>query len=66
MLGNEASLSQNTISLKLGSLYSLTFGATRTCALDAVLRVSVSGLLSQSKDLSIQSLYGSNGGDTYA
>ncbi|KAA8517090.1 hypothetical protein F0562_017383 [Nyssa sinensis] len=60
-LGNEASISQN-ITVKQGSIYSLTFGATRTCAQDEVLRVSVPG---QSSDLSIQTLYSSNGGDTY-
>ncbi|KAJ6302891.1 hypothetical protein OIU77_016890 [Salix suchowensis] len=39
-LGNEASISQ-TIAIKAGSLYALTFGASRTCAQDEVLRVSV-------------------------
>ncbi|KAI4348694.1 hypothetical protein L6164_009386 [Bauhinia variegata] len=61
-LGNEASISQY-LKLIPGSVYSLTFGATRTCAQDEVLRVSVPG---QSADLSIQTLYSSNGGDTYA
>ncbi|KAH7511853.1 hypothetical protein FEM48_Zijuj12G0026700 [Ziziphus jujuba var. spinosa] len=60
-LGNEASISQN-LTVKPGSIYSLTFGATRTCAQDEVLRISVPG---QSADLSIQTLYSSNGGDTY-
>ncbi|KAJ6747486.1 F17A17.37 PROTEIN [Salix koriyanagi] len=32
-LGNEASISQN-LALKRGSIYALTFGATRTCAQD--------------------------------
>ncbi|KAL3580125.1 hypothetical protein D5086_017960 [Populus alba] len=45
-LGNEASISQ-TITIKAGSLYALTFGASRTCAQD-------------------ETLYNSNGGDTYA
>ncbi|KAL0337957.1 UNVERIFIED_CONTAM: hypothetical protein Scaly_2070800 [Sesamum calycinum] len=40
-LGNEASVSQYVRNLKPGSIYSLTFGATRTCAQDEVLRVSV-------------------------
>lgn len=62
-LGNEASISQ-PISVKPGSLYALTFGASRTCAQDEVLRVSVS--LKQSGDLPLQTLYSSNGGDTYA
>ena len=61
-LGNEASVSQNVV-VKPGLVYSLTFGATRTCAQDEVLRISVG---SQSADLSIQTLYSSEGGDTYA
>lgn len=61
-LGNEASISQ-TIKVKPGTLYALTFGASRTCAQDEVLRVSV---LSQFGDLPLQTLYSSNGGDTYA
>ncbi|KAJ6921852.1 hypothetical protein NC652_015715 [Populus alba x Populus x berolinensis] len=61
-LGNEASISQN-LTLKQGSIYALTFGATRTCAQDEVLRVSVPG---QSSDLPLQTLYSSDGGDTYS
>ncbi|XP_022896606.1 uncharacterized protein LOC111410484 [Olea europaea var. sylvestris] len=61
-LGNEASISQ-TIPVKKGSLYALTFSASRTCAQDEVLRVSVPP---QSGDLPLQTLYSSNGGDTYA
>ncbi|XP_043692591.1 uncharacterized protein LOC122643030 [Telopea speciosissima] len=61
-LGNDASISQ-TIPVKPGSLYSLTFGASRTCAQDEVLRVSVPPLTG---DLPLQTLYSSNGGDTYA
>lgn len=61
-LGNEASISQN-LTVNVGSIYSLTFGATRTCAQDEVLRVSVPG---QPAELSIQTIYDSNGGDTYA
>ncbi|KAL5810427.1 hypothetical protein ACOSQ4_026995 [Xanthoceras sorbifolium] len=61
-LGNEASISQ-TLKLKQGSIYSLTFGVTRTCAQDEALRVSVPG---QSNDLPVQTLYSSDGGDTYA
>ena len=61
-LGNEASISQN-VTVNPGSIYSLTFGATRTCAQDEVLRISVPGY---SADLSIQTLYSSDGGDTYA
>ncbi|KAL0316816.1 UNVERIFIED_CONTAM: hypothetical protein Sradi_5559800 [Sesamum radiatum] len=62
-LGNEASVSQCVRNLKPGSIYSLTFGATRTCAQDEVLRVSVPGM---SSNLPIQTLYSSDGGDTYA
>ncbi|KAK1578496.1 hypothetical protein Q3G72_030716 [Acer saccharum] len=61
-LGNEASISQS-LKLKQGSIYSLTFGITRTCAQDEVLRVSVPG---QSSDLPVQTLYSTDGGDTYA
>ncbi|KAH6759756.1 DNA-directed RNA polymerase subunit beta [Perilla frutescens var. hirtella] len=61
-LGNEASVSQ-TIPVKNGSLYALTFGASRTCAQDEVVRVSAPP---QSGDLPLQTLYSSNGGDTYA
>ncbi|OVA07065.1 Protein of unknown function DUF642 [Macleaya cordata] len=61
-LGNEASISQ-TVRVKPGSYYSLTFGATRTCAQDEVLRVRVP---TQSGDLPLQTLYSTNGGDTYA
>ncbi|XP_021281305.1 uncharacterized protein LOC110414438 [Herrania umbratica] len=61
-LGNEASISQ-TIPVKPGTLYALTFGASRTCAQDEVLRVSVP---TQSGDLPLQTLYGSYGDDVYA
>ncbi|XP_078180711.1 protein TEEBE-like [Carex rostrata] len=61
-LGNEASISQN-ITVKPGSFYALTFGATRTCAQDEVLRVSVPPL---SGDIPIQTLYSTTQEDTYA
>ncbi|CAB4317111.1 unnamed protein product [Prunus armeniaca] len=61
-LGNEASISQDVV-VNQGSVYSLTFGATRTCSQDEVLRISIPG---QSADLSLQTLYSSDGGDTYA
>ncbi|PKA54269.1 hypothetical protein AXF42_Ash000102 [Apostasia shenzhenica] len=61
-LGNEASISQN-LTVKPGSFYSLTFGASRTCAQDEVLRVSVPPFYG---DLPLQTLYSSDGGDTYA
>ncbi|CAM9003722.1 unnamed protein product [Rhodiola kirilowii] len=60
-LGNEASISQ-TIPVKKGAVYALTFSASRTCAQDEVLRVSVG---TQTGDLPLQTLYSSNGGDTY-
>lgn len=40
-LGNEASISQS-IPVKQGSLYSLTFGSSRTCAQEEVLRIDLS------------------------
>lgn len=61
-LGNEASISQN-VTVNPGSIYALTFGATRTCAQDEVLRITVPG---QSSDLPLQTLYSSDGGDTYS
>ncbi|KAK5812769.1 DNA-directed RNA polymerase subunit beta'' [Gossypium arboreum] len=61
-LGNEATISQ-TIPVKPGVLYALTFGASRTCAQDEVLRVSVG---TQSGDLPLQTLYSSMGDDVYA
>lgn len=39
-LGNEAAISQ-TVPVKKGVFYALTFGASRTCAQDEVLRFSV-------------------------
>lgn len=62
-LGNEATISQNLTNLKVGTLYSLTFSASRTCAQDEVLRVSVPPF---SGDLPLQTLYSSFGADTYA
>ncbi|KAI3984396.1 hypothetical protein MKX01_011350 [Papaver californicum] len=61
-LGNDASISQ-TVPVKKGSLYALTFGASRTCAQEEVLRVSVPPAQG---DLPLQTLYSSDGGDTYA
>ncbi|GAB4832573.1 hypothetical protein Ancab_006590 [Ancistrocladus abbreviatus] len=61
-LGNEASISQS-IPVKPGSLYALTFGASRTCAQEEVLRVMVPPATG---DVPLQTLYSSNGGDTYA
>ncbi|KAI4323426.1 hypothetical protein L6164_023033 [Bauhinia variegata] len=56
-LGNEASISQ-TIKVKPGSWYALIFGASRTCAQDEVLRISVPP---QTGDVPLQTLYSLNG-----
>ncbi|XP_027066800.2 protein TEEBE-like [Coffea arabica] len=61
-LGNEASISQY-VKVKPGAMYSLTFAVTRTCAQDEKLRGSVPGF---STELPIQTLFSSDGGDTYA
>ncbi|XP_027156347.1 uncharacterized protein LOC113757137 [Coffea eugenioides] len=61
-LGNEASISQY-VKVKPGAMSSLTFAVTRTCAQDEKLRVSVPGF---SIELPIQTLFSSDGGDTYA
>ncbi|XP_076918517.1 protein TEEBE-like [Bidens hawaiensis] len=61
-LGNEATLSQ-TIDVKTGSLYTVTFGASRTCAQKQMLRISVPP---QTGDLPLQTLYCSDGADVYA
>lgn len=61
-LGNEASISQY-IAVKRGYVYTFTFGATRTCAQEEVLSVSVPPF---SGKLPLQTLYSSDGGDTYA
>ncbi|XP_071721321.1 protein TEEBE-like [Rutidosis leptorrhynchoides] len=61
-LSNAATISQ-TIAVKKGSLYAVTFGASRTCAQQQVLRVSVPP---HSGDLPLQTLYCADGGDVYA
>lgn len=61
-LGNLASISQY-VKVKRGLVYSLTFGVTRTCAQDENIRISVPG---QTNELPIQTLFSTNGGDTYA
>ncbi|PWA47967.1 galactose-binding domain-like protein [Artemisia annua] len=61
-LGNGATISQ-TIAVKAGALYAVTFGASRTCAQQQVLRVSVPP---HSGDLPLQTLYCSDGADVYA
>lgn len=56
-LGNEASISQ-TIKVKPGQWYALIIGASRTCAQDEVLRISVPW---QTGDIPLQTLYSLNG-----
>ncbi|KAL2329331.1 hypothetical protein Fmac_022758 [Flemingia macrophylla] len=56
-LGNEASISQ-TIKVKPGMWYALILGASRTCAQDEVLRISVPP---QSGDVPLQTLYSPHG-----
>ncbi|CAN8286946.1 unnamed protein product [Cochlearia groenlandica] len=61
-LGNLATISQE-VRVKPGLVYALTFGATRSCAQDENIKVSVPG---QSNELPIQTVFSSDGGDTYA
>ncbi|TKY67973.1 hypothetical protein E2542_SST10870 [Spatholobus suberectus] len=56
-LGNEASISQ-TIKVKPGKWYALILGASRTCAQDEVLRISVPP---QTGDVPLQTLYSLHG-----
>lgn len=61
-LGNEASIKQY-INVTKGMYYSLTFSAARTCAQEETLNISVAP---DSGVLPIQTLYSSNGWDSYA
>ncbi|CAA7025832.1 unnamed protein product [Microthlaspi erraticum] len=61
-LGNEASISQK-ISVLPGRLYSITFSAARTCAQDERLNISVTH---ESGVIPIQTVYGSDGWDSYS
>ncbi|AAD55477.1 Unknown protein [Arabidopsis thaliana] len=61
-LGNEASISQK-ISVLPGRLYSITFSAARTCAQDERLNISVTH---ESGVIPIQTMYGSDGWDSYS
>ncbi|GAA0159995.1 hypothetical protein LIER_16651 [Lithospermum erythrorhizon] len=66
-LGDEASIKTN-IKVKKGNVYSLSFGAARTCAQEEKLNVSVSPS-SQAHDwgvLPMQTMYSSDGWDSYA
>ncbi|PON51000.1 Galactose-binding domain-like [Parasponia andersonii] len=66
-LGNEASIKQK-IKVEKGQFYSLTFSAARTCAQEERLNVSVSpnSEPNDSGILPIQTVYSSNGWDSYA
>ena len=61
-LGNEASIKQR-ISVIKGMYYSITFSAARTCAQDERLNVSVTP---EYGVLPMQTMYSSNGWDSYA
>ncbi|KAL2548326.1 hypothetical protein Fot_09856 [Forsythia ovata] len=61
-LGNEASIKQR-LNVTPGMYYSLTFSAARTCAQEEMLNVSVAP---DSGVLPIQTVYSSNGWDSYA
>ncbi|KAL5212249.1 hypothetical protein ABZP36_023096 [Zizania latifolia] len=62
-LGNEASIRQRLAGAVRGARYALTFSAARTCAQAERLNVSASG---QSAVLAMQTMYSSNGWDSYA
>lgn len=61
-LGNEASIKQR-INVTKGLYYSITFSAARTCAQEERLNISVAP---DSGVLPIQTVYSSNGWDSYA
>lgn len=66
-LGNEASIKQK-VKVTKGLFYSITFSAARTCAQEEKLNVSVSPN-SEPNDwgiLPMQTMYSSNGWDSYA
>lgn len=64
-LGSRASAAQN-VSVRPGSLYALTFAATRTCAQDEALRVAVAPSLSAPADVPVRTLYSGDTADTWA
>ncbi|KAL6638093.1 hypothetical protein ACP70R_025665 [Stipagrostis hirtigluma subsp. patula] len=64
-LGSRASASQN-VTVRPGSLYALTFAATRTCAQDEALRVAVAPSLSAPADVAVRTLYSGDTADTWA
>ncbi|KAJ6674040.1 hypothetical protein OIU85_012989 [Salix viminalis] len=61
-LGNEASI-KKTLNLTKGMYYSITFSAARTCAQEETLNISVSP---EWGVLPMQTMYSSNGWDSYA
>lgn len=61
-LGNDASIKQR-LAVTPGAYYSLTFSAARTCAQEEKINVSVTP---ESGVLPIQTMYSSNGWDSYA
>ncbi|CAI0439610.1 unnamed protein product [Linum tenue] len=75
-LGNRATISQTmNLAAGAGGVYSLTFGSTKSCAQDEVLRVTVAPAAAGGKsgraayvaaDLPLQTLYSTDGADTYA
>lgn len=66
-LGNEASIKQSVTVIK-GLFYSLTFNAARTCAQEESLNVSVNPTIEKNDwgMLPMQTMYSSNGWDSYA
>ncbi|XP_078428859.1 BIIDXI-like protein At5g11420 [Wolffia australiana] len=62
-LGNDAAIKQTIASLTVGSFFSVSFSAARTCAQDEKLNITVAP---DSGSLPIQTLYSSNGWDSYA
>ncbi|KAJ6745479.1 hypothetical protein OIU74_028205 [Salix koriyanagi] len=61
-LGNEASIKQ-VLNLTMGMYYSITFSAARTCAQEEELNISISP---EWGVLPMQTMYSSNGWDSYA
>lgn len=66
-LGNEASIKQK-VKVTKGAFYSVTFTAARTCAQDETLNVSVNPTTEKNDwgILPMQTIYSSNGWDSYA
>ncbi|KAM2061647.1 hypothetical protein ACFX1T_046683 [Malus domestica] len=66
-LGNEASIKQK-LKVKKGEFYSITFSAARTCAQEETLNVSITPNLEKRHRgiMPIQTMYSSNGWDSYA